>query len=124
MVARMPKNQSSVSLATQIRRSRYESILALIKFCEDNKDIDKNLKKFAFKRALSRAHNYNRLLNKRLFSSHLIRYFISKFYFPKNYINLMYSSLIVFTGKKHVRKKNWRTGFEKKIMTKKQHREY
>ncbi len=124
MVAKMPNNQSSYRLSTQIRRSRYESILALIKFCEDNKDIDKRLKKFAFKRALSRAHNYNKFLNKRYFSLHLIKYYISKFYFPKNYINLMYTSLSVFTEKNYVRKKNWLTGFEKKMISKKQLREY
>ena len=49
MVAKMPNNQSSYSLSTQIRRSRYESILALIKFCEENKDIDKRLKNLLFK---------------------------------------------------------------------------
>ena len=78
-----------LKFSKQIRRSRYESILALIKFCEENKDIDKRLKKFAFKRALSRAHNYNKFLNKTIFLFHF-KYLISKLYFPKNYINLMY----------------------------------
>jgi hypothetical protein len=124
LVARMPKNQSSGSLSAQIRRSRYESILALIKFCEENKHIDKSLKKLAFKRALSRAHNYNMTLNKSYISLHFINYILSKFYFPKNYINLMYKSLRVFTKKGYVRNKNWRTGFEKKLTYKVQLREY
>ena len=64
--------QTSGSLSSQIRRSRYESILALIKFCEENQDADKSLKKLAFKRALSRAHNYNKSLNKKFFSLHFI----------------------------------------------------
>ena len=62
IVAKMPNNQSDKSLSAQLRRSRYESILALIRFCEENNDTYKNLKKIAFKRALSRAHNYNRIL--------------------------------------------------------------
>ena len=115
IVAKMPSIQSDKSLSKQLRRSRYESILALIKFCEENKNTCKTLKKAAFKRALSRAHNYNRLLNKQFISIHYIKYLISKFYFPKNYINLMYDSLKVFTNISHIRKKNWRTGFEKKI---------
>ncbi len=123
-VASMPIKQTPGSLSAQIRRSRYESILALIKFCEENQNVDKSLKKLAFKRALSRAHNYNRSLNKRFFSLHFIKYAISKFYFPKNYINLMYSSLRVFTKKNYIRKKEWRTGFEKKLTYKVQLREY
>ncbi len=123
-VASMPLKQTSESLSSQIRRSRYESILALIKFCEENKNVDKSLKKLAFKRALSRAHNYNKSLNKRFISWHFFKYLISKFYFPKNYINLMYSSLRVFTQKKYIREQNWRTGFEKKLTYKVQFREY
>ena len=116
-VARMPRNQSSGSLSIQIRRSRYESILALIKFCEESTNVNEDLKRKAYKRALSRAHNYNKHLNKRFFSVHLIMYLISKFYFPENYINLMYSSLRVF-NKSHSRKKKWRTGYEKKVKKK------
>ena len=111
-VASMPIKQTPGSLSAQIRRSRYESILALIKFCEENQNVDKSLKKLAFKRALSRAHNYNRSLNKRFFSLHFIKYAISKFYFPKNYINLMYSSLRVFTKKTISEKKNGALGLK------------
>ncbi len=124
IVAKMPSNQSDKSLSRQLRRSRYESILALIRFCEENNDTYKNLKKKAFKRALSRAHNYNRILNKQFISIHFIKYLISKLYFPKNYINLMYDSLEVFTNISYMRKKNWRTGFEKKLTSKIQIREY
>ena len=124
IVAKMPNIQSDKSLSKQIRRSRYESILALIKFCEENNDTLATLKKIAFKRALSRAHNYNRLLNKKFISVHYIKYLISKFYFSKNYINLMYDSLKVFTNTSYTRKKNWRTGFEKKLTSKIQIREY
>ena len=63
----MPSNQSDKSLSKQLRRSRYESILALIKFCEENNDTYKTLKKKAFKRALSRAHNYNRMLKQTIY---------------------------------------------------------
>ena len=123
-VASMPIKQTSESLSAQIRRSRYESILALIKFCEENQNVNKSLKKLAFKRALSRAHNYNKSLNKSFISWHFFKYVISKFYFPKNYISLMYNSLGVFTKKNYIRKKNWRTGFEKKLTYKVQFREY
>ena len=43
-VASMPIKQTSESLSAQIRRSRYESILALIKFCEENQNVNKSLK--------------------------------------------------------------------------------
>ncbi len=124
IVARMPKIQSDVRLSSQTRRSRYESILALIRFCEDNKDVDLQIKKLAFKRALSRANNYNKFLNKKFFSIFLIMYFFSKFYFPKNYISWMYKSLIVFTNNDIKKPISWLTGFEKKIISKKQINQY
>ena len=41
----MPKKKSNKSLSSQIRRSRYESILALIRFCEESDDVEMTLKK-------------------------------------------------------------------------------
>ncbi len=123
-VARMPTLQKTGRLSHQIKRSRYESILALIRLCEENKKIDKNLKRNAFKRSLSRAHTYNKLLNNGLLSSHFFIYLISKFYFPTNYIKWMYYSLKVFTGKEITRPKNWLTGYDKKITSKTKIKEY
>jgi len=124
IVARMPKDQSSKSLSSQIRRSRYESVLALIRFCEENRNINEKLKKLAFKRALSRANTYNKFLNKTFFSSYLIMYLISKFYFPKNYLLWMYKCLKVFTKKDIHKPKYWLTGFEKKLTSKRQIEQY
>jgi len=123
-VAKMPVNQSPKSLSSQIRRSRYESILALIRFCEENRNINELLKKLAFKRAVSRANTYNKVLNKNFFSSYLIMYLISKFYFPKNYLLWMYKCLKVFTKKDTHRPKYWLTGFEKKLISKRQIEKY
>ena len=39
VVAILPSNQSEDRLSSQIKRSRYESILALINFCNENKDL-------------------------------------------------------------------------------------
>tara|TARA_Y100001968_G_C19420520_1_gene751510 strand:- start:279 stop:1175 length:897 start_codon:yes stop_codon:yes gene_type:complete len=124
IVARMPIQGSSVSLSSQIRRSRYESILALIRFCEENKGIDKELIKMAFKRSLSRANTYNKFLNKQAFSIYLILYLVSKFYFPSNYLVWMYRCLKVFTKMDINKPRNWLTGFEKKITSKKQVNQY
>lgn len=116
-VALMPLKNFPGSLSHQVRRSRYESILALIRLCEEYNEIDTCIKKLAFKRALSRANTYNKFLNNRLFSVYLVLYFLSKFYFPENYLGLMYKCLKVFT-KDIDRPKNWLTGFEKKIISK------
>ena len=123
-VARMPMDQSSKNLSSQIKRSRYESVLALIRFCEENRNISEKLKKLAFKRALSRANTYNKFLNKSFFSSYLIMYLISKFYFPKNYLLWMYKCLKVFTKKDTHKPKYWLTGFEKKLTSKRQIEQY
>ena len=112
-VARMPKDLNK-SLSSQIRRSRYESILALIRLCEESDDIEMKLKKKAFKRSLSRANTYNKFLNKKYFSYIFFLYLISKLYFPKNYIVWMYRSLEVFTEKSGKKPRDWFTGFDKK----------
>ena len=96
-VALMPLKNFPGSLSHQVRRSRYESILALIRLCEEYNEIDTCIKKLAFKRALSRANTYNKFLNNRLFSVYLVLYFLSKFYFPENSLGLLYKCLKVFT---------------------------
>ena len=52
IVAKMPNIQSDKSLSKQIRRSRYESILALIKFCEENNDSYKSFKKNSLQKSI------------------------------------------------------------------------
>ena len=57
VVAILPSNQSKDRLSSQIKRSRYESILALINLCNENPNLEKFFIKLAFKRALSRERN-------------------------------------------------------------------
>ena len=113
VVATLPKGQSNDRLSSQIKRSRYESILALINLCNENPNLEKIYIKLAFKRALSRANNYNKSLNNIFFSSHWLVYIMSKFFFPAFYKKLMYHSLKVFTGNKVERPKLWKTRAEK-----------
>ena len=113
VVATLPSDQSNDRLSSQIKRSRYESILALINLCNENPNLEKIYIKLAFKRALSRANNYNKSLNNIFFSSHWLTYIVSKFFFPTFYKKLMYHSLKVFTGNKIERPKIWRTRAEK-----------
>ena len=53
------------------------------------------------------------MLNKQFISIHFIKYLISKLYFPKYYINLMYDSLEVFTNTSYMRKKTGEQGLKK-----------
>ncbi len=119
IVALLPSSdQIKGRLSTQIKRSRYESILALIKFCEDNRNIDKNIKKWAYKRAASRTYNYYKYFNKSFFSIYLLYYLSSKFFFPSNFIDNMYRFLEVFKGDRKKRPKNWITGSDKAAISK------
>ena len=113
VVALLPSNQSKDRLSSQIKRSRYESILALINFCNENPDLEKSFIKLAFKRALSRANTYNKSLNNIYFSSHWFNYILSKFLFPKHYKQLMHNALKVFSGKVDERPRAWKTRAEK-----------
>lgn len=119
VVAKLPSDQSSGRLSSQVRRSRFESILALINLCHENKKLDKKLRKKAYKRALSRANTYNKLFTKTTISYHFIIYLLSKLVFPKNYIELMYKSLKVFTANEIHRPKEWKTGSDKSAVSKK-----
>ena len=119
VVAKLPSAQSSDRLSSQIRRSRFESILALINFCNENKNLEKGLRKNAYRRALSRANTYNKLFNKNIISYHFLIYILSKLVFPKNYINLMYKSLKVFTEREILRPEEWKTGSDKAAISKK-----
>ncbi len=119
VVAKLPSAQSSDRLSSQIRRSRFESILALINFCNENENLDKFLKQKAYKRALSRANTYNKLFNKTIVSYHFVIYILSRLVFPKNYIKLMYKSLKVFTEREALRPKEWKTGSDKAAISKK-----
>ena len=49
VVAILPSNQSRDRLSSQIKRSRYESILALINFCNENSHLEKIFIKLAHK---------------------------------------------------------------------------
>ena len=113
VVAILPSNQSKDRLSSQIKRSRYESILALINFCNENSNLEKIFTKLAFKRALSRANTYNKRLNNTYFSSYLFNYILSKFFVPKHYKKLMYNALKVFSGNSYERPKDWKTRAEK-----------
>ncbi len=113
VVAILPSTQSKDRLSSQVKRSRYESILALINFCNENTNLEKIFIKLAFKRALSRANTYNKRLNNIYFSSHLFNYILSKFLIPKQYKKLMYNALKVFSGTVDERPKAWKTRAEK-----------
>ena len=113
VVAILPSNQSKDRLSSQIKRSRYESILALINFCNENPNLEKTFIKLAFKRALSRANTYNKRLNNVYFSSHWFNYILSKFLFPKYYKKLMHKALKVFSGNLDERPKSWKTRADK-----------
>ena len=113
VVAILPSSQSIDRLSSQIKRSRYESILALINLCDENPNLEKIYIKRAFKRALSRANTYNKRINNIYFSSHWFYFMMSKFYFPKFYKKLMYHSLKVFSGNRTERPRDWKTGADK-----------
>ena len=113
VVAVLPSNQSIDRLSSQTRRSRYESILALINLCDENPNLEKIYAKLAFKRALSRANTYNKRLNNIYFSSHLFNYILSKFFFPRHYKKLMQHALKVFSGNNIERPKKWKTRADK-----------
>ena len=113
VVAITPGGSSKTRLSSQIKRSRYESILALINFCNENPNLEKIFIKLAFKRALSRANTYNKRLNNIYFSSYLFNYILSKFFVPKHYKKLMYNALKVFSGNTCERPNVWKTRAEK-----------
>ncbi|MDA9708157.1 glycosyltransferase family 2 protein [Alphaproteobacteria bacterium] len=113
VVAILPSNQSKDRLSSQIKRSRYESILALINFCNENPNLEKNFIKLSFQRALSRANTYNKRLNNIYFSSCWFNYILSKFLVPKTYKKLMHNALKVFSGNLNERPKAWKTRAEK-----------
>ena len=120
IVALLPKsNQIKGRLSTQIKRSRYESILALINFCLENNNIDKGLKKKAYKRAVSRSFNYYKHFNKNFLSLYFLNYIYSKFFFPKNYISIMYKCLNVFYDKENDKPYKWYTGSDRVAISKK-----
>ena len=109
IVARLPNVQSMDRLSTQIKRSRYESILALINLCEENPKLEKIYTKLAYRRALSRANNYYRFFTKVRFSKYWVMYLASKLFFPNFYKKHMYESLKVFTDNHIGRPKKWET---------------
>ena len=113
VVARIPKTQKADRLSSQVKRSRYESILALINLCKENPSLEKNFLKQAYKRALSRANTYSKYFSKSYLSKYWIMYIISKFFFPIFYKKLMYESLKVFTSNKFTRPYKWKTGANK-----------
>ncbi len=113
VVAKLPKIQSADRLSSQIKRSRYESILALINLCRENPALEKIFVKQAYKRALSRANTYNKYLNNSLLSKYLLMYLFSKVMTPVFYKKIMLQSLKVFTGNKSERPQAWKTRAEK-----------
>ena len=113
VVAILPSNQSKDRLSSQIKRSRYESILALINFCNENPNLEKKFTKMAFRRALSRANTYNKRLNNIYFSFHWFNYILSKFLVPQCYKKQMYNALKVFSGSSDKKPKAWKTRADK-----------
>ena len=113
VVAKLPDNQALDRLSSQIKRSRYESILALINLCNENPDLEIAFVKQAYRRALSRANTYNRYLNNNFFSKYWFMYIFSKLLLPRFYKKLMHESLKVFSGKHSGRPLAWKTGADR-----------
>ena len=112
-VALVPE-YSSKRLSSQIKRSRYESILAIINLLEFSNDINLNIKHYAYKRVLSRAYNYHRFFGGSRYCMIYFNYLRSKIYFPSDYLDGMKSTLKIFTGTENsIRPKAWNTGAKK-----------
>ncbi len=112
-VALVP-SYSSERLSSQIKRSRYESILAIINLLELNSNIEYDIRYFAYKRVLSRAYNYYRFFGGSRYKMIYIRYLLSKMYLPSSYLNIMRETLKVFTGNDSIDKpEKWYTGAKK-----------
>ena len=112
------EDASKERLSNQIKRSRYESIFALIKFCEENSFIDTKIRKMAYKRSISRAFNYYKYFTNSFFSLFLWYYIYSKFFFPQDYTRIMYRCLSVFNEKEKNKPYNWLTGSDKYALSK------
>jgi glycosyltransferase involved in cell wall biosynthesis len=119
VVAKLPNASSNDRLSSQIKRSRYESILALINLCEENPNLEKVYVKLAYKRVLSRANTYNKYLNNIYFSKIWCMYLMSKFFFPNFYKKIMYDTLKVFNKNQIKRPEAWKTRADKISISKK-----
>ena len=107
-------------LSSQVKRSRYESVLAILTFLSENYKLDKTIKKWAYKRTLSRSYNYHRIFGGSRLSFHYLRYVYSKLYFPKNYLSIIKKSLSCFTESGMSNKpESWKTGATKLGLAKK-----
>ncbi len=102
-------------LADQVKRSRYDSICALIRFISENPDLEINFRKQAYRRAMSRAYNYYRNFGGSFFSKYLYSYISSKIFFPSNLEHRMNIALMPFTfNGSPERPIDWQTGAVKK----------
>lgn len=106
------KGNAPARLSSQVRRSRYESILALHNLISENPNLEKRFVDAAYKRAMSRAYNYYRMFGgSPLLSMHFIRYLKSKIYVPKNPEAEMHKALSAFTEDSTAnRPQSWQTG--------------
>ena len=109
-VAVVPK-EAPGRLADQVKRSRYDSICALIRLISENPDLEKNFRKQAYRRAMSRAYNYHKDFGGSFFSKYLYFYLSSKLFLPKDLKNKMNLALMPFTmDGSSERPIDWKTG--------------
>ncbi len=109
-VAVVPK-QAPGRLAEQIKRSRYDSICALIRLISENPDLENKFKQQAYRRAMSRAYNYHKYFGGNPFSKYLYFYIFSKLFTPKDVRKEMSLALMPFTfNGSSDRPVDWQTG--------------
>ena len=99
-------------LSSQVRRSRYESVMALINLVLENPNLEKKFVVAAYRRALSRAYNYHRMFGGIPYlTMHFVRYMKSKVLASKNPVGEMRASLTAFTEDgSSERPEKWKTG--------------
>ena len=103
-------------LSSQVRRSRYESVLALINLVLENPNLERRFIVAAYQRALSRAYNYHLMFSGiPYFTMHFVRYIKSKMLTPQNPVHEMQTSLAAFTeNNETTRPEKWQTGASKR----------
>jgi glycosyltransferase involved in cell wall biosynthesis len=96
-VALIPKDAPG-RLSGQVRRSRYESVLALQTLLAEEPALPTGLKRQAYRRALARANTYARMFGHRsLTSRHFWRYLASKVWMPADPAAAIGDALGAFT---------------------------
>jgi glycosyltransferase involved in cell wall biosynthesis len=110
-VARVPKTAPD-RLSNQIRRSRYESVLALHFLLSEYPDLPHRSVTQAYRRATSRAYNYSRAFGRGgLTNPHLWRYLRGKLMLPADPATAILACLSAFTEDGGVeRPREWQPG--------------